>query len=309
MVATPGSSCPRYELGEAPRWESLGLKVMGDDSLTVSWKDKGSRPVKYFYYDKAKDIGIAGDDAEEVDLDRALQVWDSLTRTGGSYFGIVCPNDLTLQLIWEDDQCVWVEIPFPKIGGSLYKPSTYEECTQAIEDTFAGKDPERIEGLQFEDWPGKQAKDITLESEEPVEFATEEFGELWLNGDLARFESETQWNQEEVEISFDAETLEQLQELLPTARTLWSDQTGWNQKIEDYAVGKLLDLKNDVWLQEDETKVTAEQFKSRMILESINIESGGHFTFWYDDDDMFWCHMIEIRGSLKEGLTSAGLAG
>ena len=39
-----------------------------------------------------------------------------------------------------------------------------------------------------------------------------------------------------------------------TAETLWSDQAKWNERVEQYAVKELLDLKNDTWLGDDESE-------------------------------------------------------
>ncbi|MBI1248244.1 hypothetical protein GC197_10460 [bacterium] len=108
--------------------------------------------MKYFYNDEAKETWIDGDDAEEVSLDKALEVWNSLTKTEGSFFGIVGPDELTLQFYWEDSETVSMDIPDPEKGGSLAKASTFEECTAAIKDTFAGQDPRQIEGLEFITW-------------------------------------------------------------------------------------------------------------------------------------------------------------
>ena len=37
--------------------------------------------------------------------------------------------------------------------------------------------------------------------------------------------------------------------------------------------------------------------------------TGGRFTAYYNDDDMFWGHAVEVSGSLKKGITYANLAG
>ena len=83
----------------------------------------------------------------------------------------------------------------------------------------------------------------------------------------------------------------------------------WKENVDDFAVKKLLSLKNDVWLGEDESPLNADQFKSRMTLQSVSIYPDGEIEFWHDDGDLFWGHSIQISGSLGEGLTDADIPG
>jgi len=58
--------------------------------------------------------------------------------------------------------------------------------------------------------------------------------------------------------------------------------------VPDYAVEKLLERKNEIWLDEDESEVTHVEFKSRMVLQSITVSPDEEFNFWHDDGDLFW---------------------
>jgi hypothetical protein len=59
----------------------------------------------------------------------------------------------------------------------------------------------------------------------------------------------------------------------------------------------------------DPEQLNAENFKSRMTLQSISIEETGEFTFWHDDGDLFWGHSIQVWGDLVTGPTHADIAG
>jgi hypothetical protein len=74
-------------------------------------------------------------------------------------------------------------------------------------------------------------------------------------------------------------------------------------------VEKLLPLKNDSWLGENERELTPADFKKKMKLQSINVAGDGSFEFWHDDGDLFWGHSIQIRGKLKDGLVDADIPG
>ena len=71
----------------------------------------------------------------------------------------------------------------------------------------------------------------------------------------------------------------------------------------------LLELKNDAWLDEDESEVSAEEFIARMELSSVSIHADGGFEFWFDDGDLFWGHSIMVSGNIQDGLDDAGIHG
>ena len=71
------------------------------------------------------------------------------------------------------------------------------------------------------------------------------------------------------------------------------------------------------WLSQDEESardpetapITEEEFTQRILLTEVSVSPGGRFTAYYNDDDMFWGHSVEVSGSLKKGITYANLAG
>ena len=55
--------------------------------------------------------------------------------------------------------------------------------------------------------------------------------------------------------------------------------------------------------------ITEDEFARRILLTEFTVSPGGRFTAYYNDDDMFWGHSVEVSGSLKKGITYANLAG
>lgn len=103
-------------------------------------------------------------------------------------------------------------------------------------------------------------------------------------------------------------SLDQLDDL-SVAHALWADQQRWTTSAINLATERLLGLKNNEWLGEDEAALTPAEFGDRLSLTSIAIEAGGEFILDFDDGDLFWGHTITVKGSLMDGLTDAGLAG
>lgn len=117
------------------------------------------------------------------------------------------------------------------------------------------------------------------------------------------------WFATRVRVCLSTETTEQLPAALRVAHALWADQSGWDDRVRTYAVEKLLELKNDNWLGDGESPLTAKQFLKRMMLETISVDAEGSFDFWHNDGDLFLGHSIRIRGNLTDGPTCADIHG
>ncbi|WP_373543637.1 DUF2262 domain-containing protein [Chamaesiphon sp.] len=82
------------------------------------------------------------------------------------------------------------------------------------------------------------------------------------------------------------------------------------QSARDYAVEGLLAIKNEIWIDdEDEEPLTPEQFKERMVLDSISIDSDGAVSFYHNDGDLFWGHCILVTMDSENNFTIAEIAG
>ena len=55
--------------------------------------------------------------------------------------------------------------------------------------------------------------------------------------------------------------------------------------------------------------ITEDEFTRRILLTEFTVSPGGHFTAWYEDDDMFWGHVIPVDGTLKKGPVDADIQG
>ena len=55
--------------------------------------------------------------------------------------------------------------------------------------------------------------------------------------------------------------------------------------------------------------ITGDEFARRIILTEFSVSPGGRFTAWYEDDDMFWGHVVTVDGILKKGPIGADMQG
>jgi hypothetical protein len=154
-----------------------------------------------------------------------------------------------------------------------------------------------------------ELREYAAELQQPVVIKDPLIGEFTLDRSINCFKGHGKWQGKKIKMYLSVDADEFHEELFDTARTLWKHQREWSKRIQDYSVDRLLELKNDNWLEEGEQKVSPKNFKKRITLKSVNIYPGGHFEFWYDDGDLFWGHAIQVSGSLADGLTDADIPG
>ena len=167
-----------------------------------------------------------------------------------------------------------------------------------------------------EDCPELQA--ILDEYHKPVVIQDEVLGELTLDKDYDAFEGEIQWCGKDVRLSLEvnAESKPSWTRARNAAKRLVTDQETWDKAMRDFAAKNLTGPANN-WLSQDEESardpetapITEEEFAQRILLTEVSVSPGGRFTAYYNDDDMFWGHAVEVSGSLKKGITYANLAG
>jgi hypothetical protein len=97
---------------------------------------------------------------------------------------------------------------------------------------------------------------------------------------------------------------------LATARALWDDEAGWHRRVGNHAVAELLEVKNENWPDDDDAQpLTPDGFRARMRLEMIATLPDGEFVFYHEHGDLFWDHVVQVGGSLREGVTDAAVEG
>jgi hypothetical protein len=145
--------------------------------------------------------------------------------------------------------------------------------------------------------------------QEPVTHEDTVFGTLTLDRRLDWYTAKAMWIGTPVKVRFSVEASGGLEAALETGHALWQQQATWDRRIRDYAVAKLLPLKNDAWLDEEEVELSADEFCGRMTLAAVTAHPDGSFEFWHDDGDLFYRHSIYIRGSLSGGPNRADIPG
>jgi len=95
---------------------------------------------------------------------------------------------------------------------------------------------------------------------------------------------------------------------LAALKTLYDEQARRDAQMRAFAAEKLTDLSND-WADDDAAPITNEIFMDRISLSELSVSSEGNFTAYYDDDDMFYGHVVTVYGRIENGLDSADIEG
>ena len=143
----------------------------------------------------------------------------------------------------------------------------------------------------------------------------EVLGTLKLNRDYEMLDGEILWNGEEVSLALkidldDEKTRDTVRRL---AHKIMADSESWDKSMREFAAKELTGLANAWQADDDEKKtdvpITEEEFAQRIALSELSLTYEGDFTAYFDDDDMFWGHTVEVCGSLENGIESANIAG
>ena len=143
-------------------------------------------------------------------------------------------------------------------------------------------------------------------------------GTLTLDREMSTFDGTCQWMGKEVRISLDVEIEKKASwtRVTNVMKKLLADQEVWDKSLRAMAAQTLTAQANEWLADNDQTDrapekdpITEEEFARRILLTEFTVSPGGRFTAWYEDDDMFWGHVVTVDGILKKGPIGADMQG
>ena len=159
---------------------------------------------------------------------------------------------------------------------------------------------------------------IWAEYTKPILLKDEVLGTLTLDRELSMFDGACQWMGSEVRISLDVDMEKKASwtRAVNVIKKLLADQETWDKALRTMAAQKLTAQANEWLADNDQTDrdpekdpITEEEFAKRILLTEFSVSPGGRFTAWYEDDDMFWGHVVTVDGTLKKGPVGADMQG
>lgn len=173
-----------------------------------------------------------------------------------------------------------------------------------------GSDPQAM----LEEVLGEEGLDVELTSlarelQQPVVYEDVALGSFELDRRVNWFSGSVRWGTSSVGLNLMPDDRGQISSSLEVARELWANQSVWTEKVRNFSASRLLDLKNESWLDADEAPLAASDFAGKVSIASVVIDADGTCEFWLDDGALFAGHSIVVRGSVSNGLVEAEIAG
>ena len=157
--------------------------------------------------------------------------------------------------------------------------------------------------------PCPALEDIWAEYTKPVLLEDEVLGTLTLDRELRGKDIR-------ISLDVDIENHASWTRTRNVMKKLLAEQETWDRSLRALAARKLTTQANE-WLADndrtdrdpEQDPITEEEFARRILLTEFTVSPGGRFTAWYEDDDMFWGHVITVDGTLKKGPVDADIQG
>lgn len=157
--------------------------------------------------------------------------------------------------------------------------------------------------------------EIKEKMSKPVVIEDEVLGEFVLDRQFSWFEGVIEWLGEEcsVFLETDEEDGDTADKTFAVLKELCMDLKEWDCKFRVYAAAELTELANE-WLQEEETDdesvvITKEEFAGRLAIREVSITPDGDLTLYYNDDDMFWGHAVEVDANISGEMSDTNIVG
>ena len=157
-----------------------------------------------------------------------------------------------------------------------------------------------------------ELEEILTEYKKPVIIGDDILGEPVYDRKIKSFEGHILWIDKNIDIylDIDKDNKSGITKARKAMKELYLSAEKWDANMRTFAAEKLIDLARD-WCEseEDAGKIAEESFAERIDIETISMTSGGLFSAYFRDDDIFAGHCIIVNGSLKKGIQYARMGG
>ena len=205
------------------------------------------------------------------------------------------------------------EPPFQFEDETIYKLRVREKLPEEVpEGVLPSKNYFLVVDILEEDAVCPELEEMLIEYRKPVVLQDDILGELTYDKQLKSFEGNMAWLRGEIHISLyvDKDNKSGITKAKKALKIMVLEQEKWDADLRSFAAQELTKLACE-WAESEEEAalITEESFAKRISLSLIWVSSGGSFTAYLDDDDLFFGHSITVCGSPKNGLVSADIEG
>lgn len=198
-------------------------------------------------------------------------------------------------------------------GETIYKLKVKERLDKFVPEegkTYFYNDFSLMK-IEEEDVESLDLEEILEEYRKPVTFNYKSVGEFLFDKNLSFFEGYINWGDSQGFAYLDNIDIEDENTWVEAAENLkgiLDNIVVKDREFKNFAAEKLIELANE-WNEEEEVKITEEEFSNRISFSSISITPEGEFVIYYNDDDLFWGHIITVYGDVGGKLKDANIEG
>jgi len=204
-------------------------------------------------------------------------------------------------------------LPYQFEDETIYRLKVREKLPEEVpEGVLPSKNHFLVVDILEEDAVCPELEEMLIEYRKPVVLQDDILGELTYDKLLKSFEGNIAWLCGKIHISLyvDKDNKAGITKAKKVLKTMVLEQEKWDAELRSFAAKELTTLACE-WAESEEEAalITEESFAKRISLSLIWVTSGGSFTAYLDDDDLFFGHSIAVNGSPKKGLLSADIEG
>ncbi len=144
----------------------------------------------------------------------------------------------------------------------------------------------------------------------PTEIYDEAVGKFVLNRDMQWFEGDIDWlgGRCNVMLELDGDGLETAEKARKVLSQITDDIQVWDEKLRSFSAQCLLETVNE-WQDEDADVITQAQFMERLKICDLCVGANGQLTVDFDDDNMFFGHVVEVSAHISGKMNDADIVG
>lgn len=239
-------------------------------------------------------VAVTGPEGIAVDRKEGEALWTvtaPLTAWMDEDDGVVTVQSALLQILADDRLRDYLRqrLPGNFIIKARVRPGKDEGLFQLVGMPEPGFDPE--------------LKAVLTEQVKPVTLETQDLGTFTLHRSMRWFETQVDWLDQSIQLTFNQGSEEEQQASLTTARALLCAAADWDGRLRGFVADRLLDMVNQ---QQEDQPLSREELADSLTPEAAHAEPGGSFTLWYGSD-LFFGRAAQVSGTLDKGPADAQL--
>jgi|GEM_PF-3662931 len=213
----------------------------------------------------------------------------------------ICEEELRLEMLFKDKDAVAPDHTIQPYGIVHVRA----KLAQYADDETRGILEEIVSSKTNDTELELLAKDY----KEPLIVHDANFGTLKYDRACGHFYGERKRKRKVVQLGIGVSNPMKINKGLSLLNSIWDNLANLDKRARSYACDDLLETLNQSWIEEGDRPISERRFIKRLLLTEISISRCDSFSLYYDDDDMFWGHVVEVRFNPDHSISEVCISG